>query len=55
MNKKHKIVALTPVGRKKYMEVLFPQILKQRDFVDEYHLWVNTKNPEDLAYLNQLG
>lgn len=55
MNKKHKIVALTPAGRKKYMEVLFPQILKQRDFVDEYHLWVNTKNPEDLAYLNQLG
>lgn len=55
MNKNHKIVVVTPAGRKKYMEVLLPQILKQRDFVDEYHLWVNTKNPEDLQYLDQLG
>lgn len=52
--KNHKIVAVTPAGRKEYMEVLLPQIIRQNNFVDEYHLWVNTKNPIDLEYLDQL-
>jgi hypothetical protein len=54
MNKTHKLVVTMPSGRKGYMEVMLPHILKQRGFIDELRLWVNTKNEQDLAYINEL-
>ena len=50
----YKIVAVTPAGRKRYMEVLLPYILRDRYLIDEYQLWLNTTVPEDLEYCRQL-
>jgi len=49
-----RIVAVTPAGRKRYMELLVPQILAYRPIVDSYQIWVNTANSEDIAYFLQL-
>jgi len=51
----HKIVLVTPAGRKRYMELLFPQILKYQHagVVDEYHFWKNTVNTDDIAFMTQ--
>lgn len=46
-----KIVVVTPAGRKEYLELLIPQILKLKPVVDEYRLWVNTKNQNDIEYM----
>jgi hypothetical protein len=46
-----KVVAVTPAGRRRYLEVLFAYMLKLRPAVDEYHLWVNTNNEEDIEYM----
>ncbi len=49
-----KIVVVTPAGRKKYMEVLLKYILREKDIIDEYKIWVNTTNKSDIAYFKQL-
>jgi len=49
-----KIVIITPAGRKRYLEFLVPQIVALRPFVDEYRLWVNTINEEDIKYMESL-
>jgi hypothetical protein len=54
MSKEYKLVVVTPAGRKRYMEVLLPYILREKDFIDEYRIWVNTKDPEDLKYFEEL-
>lgn len=35
------------------MEVQIPYLLNQRGLIDEHHFWVNTKVPEDLAWIQQ--
>ena len=54
MNKPYKCVVVTPAGRKRYMEILIKYILKQRNDIDEYRIWVNTHNKEDINYFNSL-
>jgi hypothetical protein len=49
-----RIVCVTPAGRKRYLEVLIPYILRLRDVVDEYRLWVNTENLEDIEYMKSV-
>ena len=46
----HRVVAVTPAGRRRYMELLVPQILGCA-LVDRYDIWVNTPDPGDLAFL----
>ena len=53
-NKKYKIVVVTPAGRKKYMEILLYYILMQQQIVDEYRIWVNTKNEDDITWFKEL-
>lgn len=55
MYKGKKLIACSPVGRKSSMECLFKYILKNRHVLDEFHLWVNTVNKEDLEYINQFA
>ena len=43
-----RIVVVTPAGRRRYLEILFRYILKLRPIMDEYRLWVNTENNEDI-------
>lgn len=53
MYKGKKIVVCSPVGRKESMKCLFKQVLKQRNIIDEHHLWVNTVVQDDLDYINE--
>lgn len=54
MIKDKKVVVVTPAGRKRYMEILFKYILREKDIIDEYRIWVNTKTSSDLSYLDHL-
>jgi hypothetical protein len=49
-----KVVSVTPAGRKKYLEILVPYLLDNRHLIDEHRFWVNTTNPEDIAYMESL-
>lgn len=49
-----KRIVCVPAGRKRYMEVQFKHILKQKNSFDEYRIWVNTAKKEDLDYLLSL-
>jgi hypothetical protein len=49
-----KIVVVTPAGRRRYMEILFRYILRERDIIDEYRIWVNTKDLDDIKYFEDL-
>jgi hypothetical protein len=50
----HRVVAVTPAGRRRYMELLAPQILGSA-LVDRYDIWVNTADPGDLAFFEGLA
>jgi hypothetical protein len=50
----HRVVAVTPAGRRRYMELLVPQILSC-GLVDRYDIWVNTADPADLAFFEGLA
>ena len=52
---KHKVVVVTPAGRRRYLELLIPQILKLRPIVDKYVLWVNTVDLEDIEYMKSVA
>lgn len=49
----HRLCLTIPAGRRRYMQVLVPQILREGGW-DELQVWVNTCDPEDLAYLASL-
>ena len=55
MYKGKKLIACSPVGRKSSMKCLFKHILNNRHILDEFHLWVNTVNEEDLEYINNFS
>ncbi len=48
-----KIIAVTPSGRKKYLEVLKDYIINN-PLIDEWQLWQNTNKKEDIEYINFL-
>lgn len=50
----YKIVAVIPSGRKRFMKLLLPYVL-QSYIVDEIHLWVNTTDKKDLAFIKQVS
>lgn len=50
-----KVVVVTPAGRKKYMEILIKYILREKKIIDEYRIWINTRNPKDIAYFKELA
>lgn len=50
-----RVVAVTPAGRKQYLQLLIPQVLQLRPLVDEYRLWVNTDNAEDIKYMYEVS
>ncbi|TWT95304.1 hypothetical protein Pla108_34490 [Botrimarina colliarenosi] len=49
-----RLVTVTPAGRRRYLEALVPYLLRSRDVIAEHRWWVNTRNPQDLAYLHGL-
>lgn len=53
----HKVIVVTPAGRRRYLELLVSQVKAYVDagVVDEYQLWANTADAEDLAYMEVLA
>ncbi len=49
----HRIVCVTPAGRRRYLDLLVPQILAS-PLVDEYHLWNNAKDPADVRFMREI-
>jgi len=49
----HKVIAVTPAGRRAYLDLLKNYILKDSS-IDEWHLWDNCRDPDDRAYLAEL-
>lgn len=52
--KHHKIIIVTPAGRKRYLQILSNYILKD-DSIDEWHLWDNCRNEADRKYITELS
>jgi hypothetical protein len=52
--KPYKMVVAMPAGRRRYMEVMIPRILKQKGFIDEFRIWCNTKNQSDIEYIQKI-
>lgn len=48
-----KVCLTIPAGRRRYMELLAPQLLREQGW-DELQIWVNTADPDDRAYLESL-
>lgn len=48
-------VVVVPAGRRRYLEILFAHLLKQKNDFDELRLWLNTTDAEDLAYCHRLA
>lgn len=53
MYKSYRVVAVTPAGRRASMEILKSYIYFNRDIIDEWHLWVNTSNHDDLSWMRE--
>lgn len=47
-------IVVTPAGREPYLRLLHKCLMSQRDDFDEWHLWMNTSVPEDVAYCQRL-
>ena len=50
-----KVVSVTPAGRRRYLEILVPYLLANRQYLTEHHFWLNTRNQDDIAYIHQLA
>lgn len=48
-------IVVSPVGRRRYVELLYRHLLAQRDSLDEWHLWLNTCDEQDICYLRTLA
>jgi hypothetical protein len=46
-----RLVTVTPAGRRPYLEILANYLLRQRDVIAEHQWWLNTRVPEDVAYI----
>jgi hypothetical protein len=50
----HKIICVTPAGRRRYLELLKRSIGRETE-IHEWHLWDNCRRNEDRVYLNELA
>lgn len=48
-----KRVIVTPAGRRRYVELLAGHLAAQRDSFDEWHIWLNTTDADDIACLRK--
>lgn len=53
MIKNWRIIVVTPAGRKKYLSILASYILSE-NLIDEWQLWVNTTNIDDINFMEEL-
>jgi hypothetical protein len=50
----HRIIAVTPAGRRRYMACLARYVLAD-DSIDEWHLWDNCRKDSDRLYIRELA
>lgn len=50
----YKVVTCSPVGRKRYVEIQVNFLLKLRHIIDKHVFWINTNDPDDLKYFDEL-
>jgi hypothetical protein len=50
-----RLVTVTPAGRRPYLEILANYLLRRRDLISEHRWWLNTRVPEDVAYIYRLA
>ncbi len=50
----YKIIAVTPAGRKQYLEVLVSYILRDKHIFDKWIIWINTPHQHDISYIENL-
>ena len=55
MYRGYKIVAVTPAGRPRFLEILMRYSLANRHVIDRHDLWINTLNIEDIVYMKKLS
>ncbi len=49
-----RVVALTPAGRKRHLEIL-KKYIEKSPFIDSWQLWMNTGNGDDINYMNEIA
>lgn len=49
-----KRIIVTPAGRKRYLEILFNHLKNLKNEFDEWILWVNTENVDDILFMEKL-
>jgi hypothetical protein len=49
-----KTIIVTPAGRKRYLEILLNNLLKQKNDFSVWQLWLNTDNQDDIDYCKSL-
>lgn len=47
-------IIVTPAGRKRYMQILAKYLHNQRSNFDEWHIWQNTNDIDDIKFFNTL-
>lgn len=50
-----RIICVSPVSKRRYMEVMTEHVFKHRGIVDEFHFWFNTKDPVEGAYIKSFA
>ena len=50
-----KTITVTPAGRRRYLEILVPYLLSNREYISEHHFWLNTVVKEDIEYIEMLA
>lgn len=50
----YRIVTITPVGRRKYIDLLYPYLLQNRDIIDQHIWWINTNDTYDISHVYSL-
>jgi hypothetical protein len=50
-DRKYKCIVVTPAGRREYLEILAKHLESQKTDFDEWHLWKNTKNSDDIKWM----
>ncbi len=50
-----KRIIVTPAGRRRYLKILMNNLDKEIKHFDEWHLWMNTTDKEDLKYIRKIA
>lgn len=50
-----KVIGIIPAGRRRYLELLDLYLRAAVPLVDEVHLWLNTNDPRDIAFIRGLA